>query len=302
MKKTFTRSAAVLSVLLALLALAGCLKFENSLDLSKPLNPASHTNEPPATGADTPSQQTTAEQASDDATLPTQEMPDTTEANEPGTAAPADESTTAAAPGESTTAAQSLAQYVKSLGTTDYDVLRSNDCYIKADLISGNEITPTDLAIGQDKVYILSDMDGMNIGLYVEGKKTYIYLPDNKAYLKLSNTVAKLIGMDPNEFTSMVSDMGFDSMPPLSEAVGMQDGAYNGTACKVFTLINDEETVRVYMNGKRLLAIDYLGENGGVASTMRFYSVTAGFPAMPPSGYKEIGYMDFAKIVMDGME
>lgn len=302
MKKTFKRGAAVLAVLLALVSLAGCLKFENTLDLSTPLTTAGRTDDRIPSESDTPSEQAPTEQPAGETTLPS-EQPGTTEANDPGTTAASDENTTAAqTPGESNTAAQSLAEYVKSLGSTDYDVLRSNDCYIKADLISGNEITPTDLAIGQDKVYILSDMDGMEIGLYVEGKKTYIYLPGNKAYLKLSGTVAKLIGMDPNEFTSMVSDMGFDSMPPLSEAVSMQDGAYQGTACKVFTLVNDEETVRVYMNGKRLLAIDYLGETGSVESTMRFYSVTAGFPAMPPSGFKEIGYMEFAKIVMDGME
>lgn len=302
MKKTFTRCAAAMAVLLALLALAGCLKFENTLDLSKPLTTAANADDQSTAGSDTPSLPVPGESQTSETTLPS-EQPDSTEANETGTTAPADENTTAApAPGESTTAAQSLAQYVKSLGATDYDVLRSNDCYIKADLISGNEITPTDLAIGQDKVYILSDMDGMEIGLYVEGKKTYIYLPKNQAYLKLSGTVAKLIGMDPNEFTSMVSDMGFDSLPLLSDAVGMQDGAYQGTACKVFTLVNKEETLHVYMNGKRLLAIDYLGETGGVESTMRFYSVTAGFPAMPPSGYKEIGYVEFAKIVMDGME
>ena len=302
MKKTVTRGIALLAAITTLVSFAGCLRFTNSLDLSAPLTtaPQSHIQQP--TGeSDTPSSipavtdtDTSAPSDTADTTLP---------AAEPSSATPA-ESTTAqnGTQPENTTAAQSIKDYVKSLGNTEYDILRSNNCQIEATLESGGETNPMVLSIAPDKLYIESEMENIRIGMYVEGKKTYIYLPKQKSYLKLSSTVAKLIGMNPEEFAAMADDLGFDSLPPLNTATEMQDVKLDGVSCKRFTVRSADETLRVYLNGKKLLAMDYLNEDGSVGSTMRFTSVKSGFPAMPPAGYSEIGYMDFAKIIMSEME
>ena len=302
MKKTITRSVALLAAVAILVSFAGCLRFTNSLDLSAPLTTANtgHIQQP--TGeSDTPS--SIPVNADADTTAPSGTAETTLPDTEPSSGAPS-ESTTApnGTTPENTTAAQSVKDYVKSLGQTEYDILRSNNCQIVATLESEGTTSPMVLSIGPDQLYIESEMEGMQIGLYVEGKKTYIYLPKQKSYLKLSSTVAKLIGMNPEEFTSMADELGFDSLPPLSEATDMQDVKLEGVACKRFTVKSADEIIRVYMYGKQLIAMDSLDDNGAVGSVMRFSSVKAGFPAMPPAGYSEIGYMDFAKIIMSEME
>lgn len=301
MKKTITRTLALLAAVTMLIAFAGCLRFTNSLDLSTPLTTADSGHILQPTGqSDTPSSipaDTTtdipATQDNESTTLP---------GTEATTGAPAENTTNGGAAPEGTTKAQSVQDYVKSLGTTDYDVLRSNNCKITATLDNDEGSNPMELAIAPDKLYIETELEGIKIGMYVEGKKTFIYLPDQKSYLKLSSTVAKLIGMNPEDFTAMADDLGFDSLPPLSEATDMQDAKVDGVQCKRFTVKSDDEIIRVSLNGKKLVAIDYLEADGSVGSTMHFTSVTAGFPAMPPTGYQEIGYMDFAKIIMAGMD
>ena len=302
MKKTITRAVALLTAAVTLLSFAGCLRFTNSLDLSAPLTTTNPFHTEPSAGVSEIPSSLPAEQDTESSTAPDGEsttLPDT----EPSSGAQTDATTAANTETHAgTTAAVSVQDYIKSLGTTDYDVLRSNNCQISAELDSGAEKTPMEMSIAPDKLYIASEMDNIKIGLYVEGKKTFIYLPEKKSYLKLSNTVAKLIGIKPEEFTAMAEELGFDSLPPLTNATDMQDATQDGVKCKRFTVLTDEETIRVYLNGKKLVAIDYLTEAGTVDSVMRFNYVKSGFPTMPPADYSEIGYMDFAKIIMADMD
>ena len=306
MKKTITRAVALLTAAVTLLCFAGCLRFTNSLDLSAPLTTTNPFHTEPSTGVSEIPSSLPAEQDTESSGLPDTEST-TLPGTEPSSGASTEVTTlpgnsTADTTAAGTTAAVSVKDYIKSLGTTDYDVLRSNNCQISAELDNGAEKTPMEMAIGPEKLYISSEMEGIKIGLYVEGKKTFIYLPEKKSYLKLSNTVAKLIGIKPEEFTAMADELGFDSLPPLSDATEMQDVTQDGVKCKRFILHADEEVVRVYLNGKKLVAIDYLNDAGAVESVMRFNYVKSGFPAMPPAGYSEIGYMDFAKILMEDMD
>ena len=100
----------------------------------------------------------------------------------------------------------------------------------------------------------------------------------------------------------MANELGFDSLPPLTDAESMQDVVVDGVRCKKFTVRANDEITHIYMNGPKLISIDYVNEDGSIGSTMRFTSVSAGFPQMPPAGYSEIGYMDFAKIIMAEMD
>ena len=300
MKKTLIRLTAAAAALTLLTALAGCLKFENTLDINTPAGHEGGTGNTPSYTQES----TTLPTAPTDATVPTSLPEESTTLPTESTTAPA-ESTTA--PGQdtaSTTAAapQSAADYIRALGATEYDTLRSNNCSIVASIESGGERTPVELSIAPDKLYVVSEMDGLQMGIYVEGKKTYIYLPKQKSYLKLSNAIANLIGLKPSEFTDMAADLGFDKLPPLSNATKMEDVNFEGLNCKRFTVPNGEETVRVYLYGKKLVAMDYINASGQIGSVMRFDSVTAGFPALPPSDYSEISYIDFAKLIMAEMD
>ena len=299
-KRAFLPAAA--AILLAALTLTGCLRFENTMDLNTPLTTGA--------GVSVTSAEPDGSTAAPDTTLPQEPSGEVTTADSVSAAdqtaavTPTDVSSTAANPGESTTAAaQTPAEYAKSLGSTEYDILRSKAMTIDGSLGDATQTSPIQMSVGEGEVYILSEMDGLQLGIYITGKKTYIYLPSQKKYLKLNGTVAKLMGIDPEEFSGMADEMGFDSLPPLTDAYSLTDGKMNGTACKLFMIKNEEgKELRVGMNGKKLVGIEYLNDAGSVESFMYFNSVTAGFPKMPPDGYEEMGYMEFAKLMMAEME
>lgn len=327
--KKITRYLAPCAALLCAAALTGCLRFENSMDLSVPLTtgagltpavteanadataaPAENSTAAPTPGenatdgadAASPADGTTADQAAS-TTAPNTEN---TTADQTASTTAANTENTTAAPAESTTAAgpMTAAQYAASLGATEYDTLRSKSMTINGVFGDKGEESPIVMSIGDGEIYMTSEMDGLEMGIYISGKKTYIYLPAHKKYLKLNAAVAKLMGIDPNEFSDMAQEMGFDSLPALSTAYDYADGAMNGKACKLFLLKGTDgtDTLRVGLNGKKLIGVEYLDAAGKTDSYMYFTSVQAGFPTMPPDGYEEMGYIDFAKLLMAEMD
>ena len=296
----------ILCALLAcalLLPLTGCLKFRNSMDLNVPVTNAyiALTTDPGETSQFGTPDEPTAAQPDTQATLPGEEA-----SSQPGpgaennTTAPAGSDPAATTAPAAQAGTDDLAGYLRTISGNEYDILRTNNCSLKATFDDGKEISNVEMAMGDKQVYIASEMDGLKIGLYVKDKKTFIYLPDQKKYLKLNSVIAGMMGMDPDEFTNAVAEFGFDTLPPLSSAKNMADGKFGGTACKIFTLVSDDNTqvLHVYLSGKKLLAIEYCDANGQPTSTMKFQSISAGFPQMPPAGFSEIGYVEFGKILM----
>lgn len=321
-----------------LLTFTGCLRFENSMDLSVPLKQAG-----PGGTSQTPQQQgvyastqvgtdtasaiaptentgTPAENSTHgSAGQPGEDVSSSTGTTRPGetttrsgdntapgtTTNNAPETTTAntANPTQSSGDTQSVAAYAASLGNTEYDILRTNNFTIRATMTDENESQEMNMSVANDEFYFTADMDGLEIGLYVTGQKTYIYYPPEKKYLKLSAAVARIMGLNTEDFTEMAESLGFDKLPALTQAQSMRDGTMDGTPCKVFFFKNVENgsDMQVYMNGTKILAVEYLDTNGKTTSITKFSSVSAGFPKMPPDGYEEIGYMKFLEILYNAM-
>ena len=310
MTKKSVRIPALCAFICAAIALSGCLRFENSFDLTTTARVPGTQYQGDASAPGQYDPNTTADPVSgtyaDPGVIVTDSAGNPVNTTSP-TVSGGNEVTTVGGGSEATTAggaSQTPAQYVQSLGANEYDTLRSNALTLDAVVGDGTEENPLQMALGNGDVYIKSEMDGLEMGIFISDNKTYIYLPSQKKYLKLSSAVAKLIGIDPNEFSDMTKDLGFDSLPPLSQAQSMTDGAMRGQACKLFLLksIDGTETLRVGLAGKKLVGIEYLDNAGNMKSYMYFNSITPGFPKMPPDGYTEMGYMEFFKLVMAEME
>gem|GEM_PF-2121565 len=315
----------------AALALSGCMHFENSFDLNVPAtrdgsgisadvtapgaNITVNQNGQDAehTGADSVNGTTAADAnnglnngGSNSVAPGVTDVNGTTAQNggDASVTAPGGNEATTAAGSTPTSGSMTAAQYAQSLGQTDYDILRSDSMTLDGIFGDGGQTNPIQMAIGNDQVYMRSEMDGMEMGIYIADKKTYIYLPAYNKYLKLNAAVAKLMGVDTNEFSDMTKDMGFENLPPLTQATSMTDGTMNGQNCKLFLLNGTDgaKTIRVGLNGKKLVGVEYLDSAGKIMSYMYFNSVTSGFPKMPPDGYEEIGIMDFAKLMMAEMD
>lgn len=277
-----------------LFSLTGCLKFRDSFDLiySTTGTPVLTTEEPSTAPEPVLSEpeQTTGEASATEADVT--DGPTDAPSETPTDTAPTDTDTTAV-PAVPTVPANN-----------EYDILRSGSFSMKATMMDDRSENTVDMSVGENgSLYMNADMDGLEMGILVQNKRTYLVYPPEKKYLKLNGIVTTLLKLDPSEFTDMASQMGFDSMKPLSDADSVTDGVYRGTSCKIYHIPYEDGTfANVYMNGSKLLGIENLSAAGLVDATMIISSVTAGFPQMPPADYSESGYLEFFRIISENME
>ena len=301
------RFSAVAALLLSLTLLAGCLQFQNKLDLSDlPVKGETlqATFDAPDEWPDDNLGDVNIDELDNSAAEPVTNgaEPVTDSSGETVATEPVSDET----PSENATAApaMSVAEYVGKLGTTQYDILRSNRFSIVAKTTEGNEVTNMKLARGDKKAYVVTDMDGIELGVYITGSKTYLYYPKAKKYMELTDSIVRMIGMDPKEFAAMADEMGFDDLPPLSSAQSMENATVNGVACKVFHFSKQSSggrAMNAYLNGRKLIRLEYLDDAGKVRTSMDFTSISAGFPQMPPSGYSKAGSVEFVALLAKDM-
>ena len=273
-----------------MLTLSGCLAFKTSLDL----NPTAPTGAiPAATDAVVPS-----------GTLPSADVPTSPSEQTPSQTLPTQtaEPTSSAAPSgapEQTTAGGNVIP-----AGNEYDILRSGNFQMSATMIDGSDRQEMNVAVSSDgDLYVRADVDGMEMGILVKNKKTYLLYPPEKKYLELNDLVLSVLQLDPSEFTEIADNLGFKTMKGLDQAASVTDGAYDGTPCKVYVMnYEDGTTSKIYLNGAKLLAVENFTSDGKNASTMVIHSVASGFPAMPPSDYKKSGYMEFLTLLAKAME
>lgn len=266
---------------------AGCMKFENSFDLLTS-QPSQDFDSASSTRPQDPNynESTSSEAPSADESDPSETSADDPSADGETTTAPQND------PSENTTQIADIPE------NNEYDILKTGEFSFLGTMLTGSDEMEANISIGNGKIYFVTDMDGFELGLYVEDKKTYIYAPQHKKYLKMNSVVAKILQIDPETFIEMTESLGFDKLPPLSSAESIKDGSVKGVSCKVFTFKNAENTsMKAYMKGTRLLKIEYTDKNGAATNSISFTSITAGFPKMPPDGYEEMGYFEFFKLI-----
>ncbi|MCH5198884.1 MAG: hypothetical protein J1E34_08265 [Oscillospiraceae bacterium] len=263
------------------LLFAGCIKFENSFDLtvsSQPGSSPSETEQPEPSFTEAPSSE---ENSSSDTETETKEPP--TQNTEP--------SSSTEEPSESET------QGISAPKNSEYDILKTGEFGFVGTIINDNEEMDINISAASNKIYFTSEIDGLQIGLYVEGKKTYIYAPEHKKYLKMNSVVAKMLQLDPDDFVEMANGFGFDKLPDLSLASSVENSSLNGVSCEKYSFLSEDPNLCVYMNGQKLLKIGYIDKSGKETYSISFSSVSAGFPKMPPDGFEEMSYLEFFKLV-----
>ena len=283
------RLAAAALLLAALAALAGCMRYENAIDF----NNVTGTTSPWATqpGVSVPATEPyaiPATQPGETWTAPTQTSVPTTNAGEQ----PAVPGTTAAAPG------------VSAPANSEYEILRSGTFTMAATLCTKTEEQPMNMSVSKNgDLYMEADISGLNMGILVKNGKVYMLYPPEKKYLELNSIVTGLLKINPDDFTSVAKDMGFDQMRPLSEADSAEAAVFRGNPCTRYHVsYEDGRGGNVYLAGTRLLGVENLDTNGDVESTLVVSSISAGFPSLPPSDYTKSGYMDFFKIIYNNMD
>ena len=196
---------------------------------------------------------------------------------------------------------------------TEYDVLRSGVFNIVATMEDSDGVNPMNMAVGKDgAVYLDSDMEGVRIGILIR-KETVLFVKTTKMYMinhadktyTDATTISTIIpDFDLEAISKEIDSSGFSSLPALSEATSVGSTAFEGTSCTAYTFVSAEDgrQTKVYLQGKKLVAIEQLDAAGKRVSVMRVESITTDFPAFPPKDYTKKNLLSFMTDLAGGLE
>ncbi len=173
----------------------------------------------------------------------------------------------------------------------EYDIVRSGTFYIKGSMVESNGVSsPLEMAVTSDSVYMLSEFsEGVDIGMLMKNGTMYMIYPKEKAYMEMNDSIMKMVGIDMNEMVESDA-VNFSEFGSLSEAYSVVNEIYNGIDCQVYYIDAGESgSMRVYMNGDRLLRFAKYSDEGVFLTATEVDSISGTVPAdksAPPAGYK----------------
>ena len=179
-----------------------------------------------------------------------------------------------------------------------YDVLRSG--FFFADLTVTDSAGAQDMLIAAtpDSTYLqmmFTDaelkeefgIDAIQIDLLFKGEKAYLLDPANRAYGEFP---FEAMGMSKDELGDMTEAREmFNRFPSLDKASSKEKGKYNGASCTAYTFNYNNGALKVFMDGKKLLAIAEYDEKNALAVLYEFRAAALTVPTACteiPSGYE----------------
>ena len=188
---------------------------------------------------------------------------------------------------------------------TEFNYLKNGTFYLQGTLTDayGNR-TPLEMAVTPNSVYMLSDFEGVSMGMLVSSGKAYMIYPEKKAYLEMSQLVLKAMGMSADDLVS-ASDMNF-SQYDLARADAVTTETVNGVPCTVFIFNTSASSTRFYLNGSKLLRFASFDSSGRPDTVSDVSYITGQVPSdkiNPPKNYKRyrgtVGMLRFMDLLGD---
>ena len=171
----------------------------------------------------------------------------------------------------------------------EFDYLRNGNFYIQGTLTdSSGETMPLEMAVTPNSVYMLSSFEGAAMGMLIKDDITYMIYPAEKAYLELSDTVLRALGMNKDDLIG-AADLDY-SQYDLAQADATATETVNGVKCTVYTFNNNSGSTRFFLNGNQLVRFAAYDAEGNVDAVNDIGYITDQEPAdkiNPPADYKE---------------
>ena len=209
---------------------------------------------------------------------------------------------------ENTTSSSGSQQITVPAGN-EFDILKTGNFYMVGTMVdSTGTVAPLEIAITPSSLYMSSSMDGIDIGIMiVDGKTMYMLYPKKQAYLEMTDTVMEMTGMNIEEFSAS-AELDFSSFGSLTDADSVTEEVLNGRKCQVYTISNNGEIRKVYLDGKKLVRFASYSSSGKLLSASDITSITGNVPAdksAPPKNWKSykgmIGMGTFMAMLMGEM-
>ena len=230
--------------------------------------------------------------AAEETTLKSEE---TTKPSEPSSAVDSEE-TTAAGAGTA----------VSVPADNEYNILRSGTFYITGTMIETTGIdSPLEMAVTPDSVYMMSEFEGLDMGMLIYNEKLYMIYPAKKAYMEMDDSIMSMAGLSIEELMGE-ENIDFSSFGRLEDAFKVTEEKVKGVSCTVYHIKDDDGMLRVYMNGSKIMRFASYTAEGKFITATEIDTISPTVPAgmdAPPEDYKcykgVVGMMSFMAFFTD---
>ena len=165
-----------------------------------------------------------------------------------------------------------------------YDILRSGTYYLELAISDGDGVTLS-CAVDGDKKYVSGGMGemGLDFSFYTENGELWFINEKYGVYTKLDAESLAFLGEDAgflDEFSDVTDQIGdFGDLKPLEEADHSQADTFDEQACTSYWFMSADGTVKIYMDGAKLIGLVRVDPQGRVTSSAAFSAVNAVLPA-----------------------
>ncbi len=230
--------------------------------------------------------------AAEETTLKSEE---TTKPSEPSSSV-ASEETTAAGEGIS----------VSVPADNEYNILRSGTFYVTGTMIENTGVdSPLEMAVTPNSVYMMSEFEGLDMGMLIYDEKLYMIYPEKKAYMEMDDSIMNMAGLSIEELMGE-GNIDFSSFGRLEDAFNVTEEKVKGVNCTVYHIMDDDGMLRVYMSGSKIMRFASYTAEGKFITATEIDSISPSVPAgmdAPPEDYKcykgVVGMMSFMAFFTD---
>ena len=222
-------------------------------------------------------------------TKPTQQ---TTKPSQPPTTKPSQQPTTKPTQPHTTQPPTTQPQ-----AKSEYDIYRSGTFYIKGNATDENGVQqPMELAMTPNTVYMVTQLDGAEVGVMITEKKTYMVYSNAKIYCELSSVLMKAVDLDI-ETVKAEAQKGYTKLPPLSKTTPVGTKNVNGYNCTQYKFPSEDGGWNIVsISGNKLVQCQGFNADGSIFNTVNFTTVTANVPKdkmSPPSNFNKVNMISF---------
>lgn len=171
----------------------------------------------------------------------------------------------------------------------DYEIMQSGNFQIKCGMLDASDMySEGDIYVTSDCIYMISDFDGIDIGMLVKDETYYMIYDEKKAVLQLSDTLLTMAGLSPDD---LVNDtyIDFTVYPDFSDLEILKTEEYKGQQCTVYSVRTKAEYTEIYMCGDTLVRMTGYTSDGSFLCDIEVFEISPEVPSEKteiPSEYK----------------
>lgn len=159
------------------------------------------------------------------------------------------------------------------------ELFASGVYYLEGMIYSSDSPLPIALATDGENLQLETTVSDINIGVLVLGDKSYVIQPSKSQYTELSDTLIKVLGLEDTFNISELQGIKTSGDEDANAKIEQMSVTINGENGLCTTYIYEENSLKLYSIGDKLVQVDYYEKDGTLNMQLVIDEITGQIPA-----------------------